>query len=194
MSSLIGHAAAGVTVYLATNRSRPPAAHAALLTFTLLAICADFDYLGIWLFHYSPTPRITHTLIFALVAAVIAWLATRPIRKRGSAHLPFVALLAASLSHPLLDLLVGAHPLPLFWPSANADVSVPGILPSAGRLAVNNYYLWRNLLIELAVLLPAFALLVAIARQVPRHILAPRALLIAPFWLAFVVWSTGLAR
>ncbi|MGH6754443.1 MAG: metal-dependent hydrolase [Bradyrhizobium sp.] len=195
MSSIIGHAAAGVSVYLACNRLADRRALAALPVFVFLAICPDLDYLAIWLFHSHTAPRLTHTLVFSLVAASVAWLFTASLRKNQRAKLPFIALLTASVSHPLLDLLVGAHPLPLLWPLPDPDVFLPfGVLPSAGSLALENYYLWRNLLIELAVLSPVFAMLVVFARRIPFRTIAPKAFVVAPLWLLFVVWSVGLQR
>ena len=103
-------------------------------------------------------------------------------------------LLLATMSHALLDFLVGAHPVPLFWP-VNAGVTAPvGLLPSAGSLDPGNFYLWRNLLIELGVLGPTFALLVALVRRRSLRGLAAWALIIAPLWAVFVAWSVRLHR
>lgn len=193
MSSIVGHMAAGTAAYLACNRFSDRRARLALPVFVTLAICPDLDYLAIWLLDAVPSPRFTHSILFGLAAAMIAWLCTRSMRER--AHLPMAALLAASLSHPLLDLLVGAHAVPLLWPLPEPDVSLPfGVLPSAGRLALGNVYLWRNLLIEMAVLLPALAAIVAVARRVPLRLVTIRGLAILPIWLAFVAWSVALDR
>lgn len=195
MSSLIGHVAAGAAVFLAYNRMSERKALWALPAFVLLAIGPDLDYLAFWLFHAIPSPRITHSLLFALAAASLIWLSTSYLRHHHLAKAPFLGLLAASLSHSILDLLVGAHPLPVLWPLHSPDVSLPfGVLPSAGRLALGNYYLWRNLLIEMVILLPVLAALVACARRVPYRTIASRALAIIPLWLIFVVWSVGLQR
>ncbi|MCL2161159.1 MAG: metal-dependent hydrolase, partial [Betaproteobacteria bacterium] len=165
-----------------------------LPVFVFVAICPDFDYFAIWLFNYSAKPRISHSILFAVALSLLAWWGTRRLFRRNSATAPLVAFLLAALSHPLLDLLVGVHSVPLLWPLPNQNVSLPGILPSAGRLAPGNYYLWRNLLIESAVLMPVLAFLVALARKVPIRIIARWALFVAPIWLLFLAWSLGLRR
>ncbi|MDR2208946.1 MAG: metal-dependent hydrolase [Azoarcus sp.] len=194
MSSIIGHAATGAAAYLACNRLENKRSWWLLPPFVFVATCPDFDYFAIWLLGYSANPRISHSILFAAAMALMVWWGTRHFARRTSATAPFVAFLLVALSHPLLDLLVGAHPLPLFWPLPNPDVSAPGILPSAGRLAIDNYYLWRNLLIESVVLLPVLAFLVALARKVPIRIIARRALYVVPIWLIFLAWSLGLRR
>jgi len=194
MSSIIGHVATGAAVYLACNRLENKRSWWLFAVFVFVTICPDFDYLAIWLLGYSANPRISHSILFAVVMSLIVWWGTRHLVKRTSATAPLVALLFAALSHPFLDLLVGAHPVPLLWPFPNQNVSTLGILPSAGRLAIGNYYLWRNLLIESVVLLPALALLVALARKVSIRIIVQRTLFIVPIWLIFLVWSLGLRR
>ncbi|MDR0777358.1 MAG: metal-dependent hydrolase [Azonexus sp.] len=194
MSSIIGHAATGAAAYLACNQLGNKRSWWALPAFMFVAICPDFDYFAIWLFNYSANPRISHSILFAVAMSLLTWWGTRHLARRTSVTAPFVAFLLAALSHPLLDLLVGAHSVPLFWPLHNQDVSAPGILPSAGRLAIGNYYLWRNLLIESAVLLPVLTLLVALARKNPIRIIARRALFVVPVWLVFLAWSLGLRR
>ncbi|WP_421568066.1 metal-dependent hydrolase [Stenotrophomonas sp. PD6] len=190
MSSIVGHAAAGVTAYLCSARSNRRT-RGSLLPFVVLAVCADIDYLAVWLAGYDATPRFTHSFLFALSAAVLVHCI---LRRCTTLRLPVVWLMVASASHPVLDLLVGAHPVPLLWPFG-ADVSIAvGVLPSAGTLKLGNYYLWRNLLIELGVLLPVFALCVAMSRRVAVAPLTAWAAGIAPFWAMFVVWSLSLTR
>lgn len=85
-------------------------------------------------------------------------------------------------------------PVPLFWP-LDGGVSIPtGVLPSAGSLAFDNYYLWRNLLIEIGVLGPAFALLVAVFGRRGFRQLAGWTLFFLPAWAAFLTWSIALGR
>ena len=194
MSSIIGHAAAGVAAYLASNRFENKRSWRLLPVFVFVAICPDFDYFAIWLLNYSANPRISHSILFAVIMSLMVWRGTRHLVRRASATAPLIAFLLVALSHPFLDLLVGAHSVPLLWPLPNQNVSVPGILPSAGRLVISNYYLWRNLLIESVVLLPVFALLVALARKVSIRTIAQRTLFVVPVWLIFLVWSLGLRR
>lgn len=189
MSSFVGHALAGVTACLcSTGRARMPSRWS-VVPFVFVAVCPDLDYLGVWLLGYGASPRITHSLLFALMAAVVV----KRMAKAGGVALALPWLLAASVSHPLLDLLVGAHPVPLFWPR-QAGVSLPGVLPSAGAPRFGNVYLWRNLLIELGVLLPVFAALVLMARGAALRRWCTWALCVAPVWTAFVVWSIRLPR
>ena len=151
----------------------------------------DLDYLAVWWFGYAANPRISHSLVVALAAVAIVHRMTSDNRR---ARLPFVGLLAAGVAHALRDFLVGAHPVPLFWPFDAGVTSPVGVLPSAGALAFGNVYLWRNLLIELGVLLPVSALLVAVCRGCPAQRVLARALFVAPVWIVFVGWSVALSR
>lgn len=191
MSSIAGHAAAGITVYLSSRGHGRAPSKPALGLSVFLATCPDLDYLAVWLFGYSANPRFTHSLLFALA---ITTLVRVGLDRYKEFHLPATALAAASLSHPLLDLLVGAHPVPLLWPLP-IEVTIPfGVLPSAGSLDPTNRYLWRNLLIELGVLLPVFAVWIVVARGNACRKTLVSGILIAPIWLLFVAWSVGLSR
>lgn len=195
MSSIVGHIAAGFAAYAAFKPLEGQQSRRLLPVFVFLAICPDFDYFGVWWFGIVPAPRITHSLLFGLTTASLTWWLTVRYDRKALARMPLVAFLAASLSHPLLDLLTGAHPVPLLWPLPDPDVALSfGVLPSAGRLALGNYYLWRNLLIELAVLLPVLAFLVTAARRTSFRPIAKWLFAFAPIWLAFVAWSVSLPR
>jgi membrane-bound metal-dependent hydrolase YbcI (DUF457 family) len=163
--------------------------------FVFLAVCPDLDYLAIWWWHARPALRFTHTLVFATATSLLMWGLTARLRTKSLADVPFPALLLASVSHPLLDLLVGAHGLPLLWPFTDRQVALPfGLLPSAGRLALDNYYLWRNLLIELGILAPLLGLLVAVTHGTGPRVLARNAAVVLPLWLAMLAWSVSLQR
>lgn len=160
-----------------------------------VAVVPDFDYFALWLFNINPSPRVTHSLAFCLVVSALAWGIAMKLRTSAQPGITFLALALASSSHLLLDLLVGVHSLPVFWPFTVGEVSSPvGILPSAGRLSVTNYYLWRNLFIECGVLLPILAALVALFRATPARSVLPMTLFLGPLWLACLVWSVGLDR
>ncbi|WP_447591458.1 metal-dependent hydrolase [Stenotrophomonas rhizophila] len=189
MSSLAGHALAGFTAYLCSIGNTGARPRWAAAPFVFLAACPDLDYLAVWLLGYGAQPRATHSLLFAVVAAVVV----HRVAKTVGSGLRLRWLLLASLSHPLLDLLVGAHPMPLFWP-VQPGISVRGVLPSAGAPSLGNLYLWRNLLIELGVLLPVYAALVAMARGWAWRRWRLWALCSAPIWAAFVAWSVSLSR
>ncbi len=191
MSSIAGHTASGIAVFLACSPRHTPLPRWSVLPFVVLAVCPDVDYFAIWLSGYAANPRITHSLLFSLVATLLVW---GLLNRTTSLRLSAPALLAASVSHPVLDLLVGAHPVPLLWPW-DVTVSAPiGLLPSAGALSLGNFYLWRNLVIELGVLLPVLALIVGLRRRVPAcHMRAWTLRLILP-WAVLAAWSVSLAR
>jgi len=68
-------------------------------------------------------------------------------------------LFLAGLSHLVMDLCVGVTPLPLMYPAINIPLKLPfGILPSVGKINLGNYYFYRNLMLEMGVLLPIFGL------------------------------------
>lgn len=160
-----------------------------------LAIAPDFDYFALWWFGVELAPRVTHSLAFcALLAGGVSFLFNRA-EPALAGRFPFPLLAVASCSHPFLDLLVGVHSVPLFWPFSQTELMLPvGVLPSAGRLQVTNYYLWRNLFIEMGVLLPVLALVVALARSTPVARIAALANYVVPVWAVFLAWALSLSR
>ena len=197
MSSLIAHVSAGAAVYAcrgsALRQARVPGLLPACLA---LAVLPDVDYLAWWLLRLSVEPRLTHSLAFVCAAAALAWLACRPARPAPG--LPaglFAVLLAAAASHLLLDFLVGVHPLPLAWPAWRPGFTSPiGLLPSAGRLALDNPYLWRNLLIEAGILAPVIAGAVALRRRPPGRCFGWGWWAGALVCGSFLAWSVSLRR
>ena len=188
MSSLVGHLSAGVAVYLGHSSWSNKEERHLLPPCVLLAVLPDFDYFALWLFNVVQEPRFTHSLAFCLMTSAIAWFVLR--LRHGSGVRTLVALSLASCSHPILDLLVGVHPVPIWWPFPVPEFQSPiGLLPSAGHLNPANYYLWRNLLIECGVLLPTFAFLVAVSRAVPIRASWPIGAILLPIWVAFLSWS-----
>lgn len=140
--------------------------------------------------------RITHSVAFSLVlplcTAVILGLTGRDGR---TLKLMSVCALLAGLSHLVLDFLVGVTPLPLLWPlSAETFASPAGILPSAGRVQLTNYYFYRNLVIEMGILVPVLY----VARGMYRGTIGGqnRARIIVPLIIAgcFIAWSLSLSR
>jgi membrane-bound metal-dependent hydrolase YbcI (DUF457 family) len=191
MSSVLAHAAAGITAYLCSNTWADRRSRWALTPFVFLAICPDLDYVAVWWFDYVPHPRFTHSLPFALIAAVAVHAATRGSR---TARFPAIWLIAAAASHGMLDVLVGAHAVPLLWPLP-AEIQMPvGVLPSAGALKVGNYYLWRNLVIELGLMLSVYTAMVLLCRGAVRRWHRVMALTLSPAWIGLLVWSVSLSR
>lgn len=178
-------------MYLCCSAQQRGSSRWAAVPFIALAVGPDLDYFAVWFFDYAADPRFSHSLLMAVGAALFVKLT---LSRSVTANLKLRWLLAAGISHPLLDLLVGAHPVPLFWP-LDGGVSIPaGVLPSAGSLAFDNFYLWRNLLIEMGVLGPAFMLLVAVSARRRFPELAGWTLLMLAIWASFLIWSIRLGR
>ncbi|MGB8644003.1 MAG: metal-dependent hydrolase [Anaerolineae bacterium] len=178
MSSFAGHCLAGLTAYVFPKRqSRGPAWWG--LALVGISSAPDIDYLirGLRqdvlappdpvslalcnLIQLCPASngapaRITHSIIGVLVVPVavmlLLWLSGR---FRGQWWTMSAQAAAAGLSHLLLDLMVDVSPMPLLWPFSYTLLKLPfGILPSAPLISLTNFYFYRNLLIELGVLLP----------------------------------------
>jgi inner membrane protein len=181
MSSFIGHSLAALTIH---HIRKPSATTKIpswwLATLIILASAPDIDYLvtsfrltgmapapdpvSLWICTWSSatpaagvqTIRITHSLVGSLLLPIssILLLALFAPAQPDRTIMSMQAV-GAGLSHVLLDLLVGVTPTALFWPFSHTAIRLPfGILPSAGRIALTNAYLYRNLLIELGVLGP----------------------------------------
>jgi len=199
MSSFLGHSLAAYT--LASAVRQPTTSPLGRLRWTVwlivIASAPDIDYLIPALrspAHYGL--RITHSITFSFIlpscTCLVLYLAKSPERQRRS--LSFCVVLAG-LSHLVFDFLVGVTPLPLLWPlSAAAFASPLGILPSAGRIQVFNYYLYRNLLIEVGILAPTLFL----ARGFYRGEIdgGNKTRIIALLLIAgcFIIWSVDLSR
>ena len=159
MSSFLGHSLAAYSLFSSNQRVRPSTLWRAvwLAWLVVLASAPDIDYLVPAL--ASPAhqgSRITHSIAFSLIlplSSVGVLYFVKGLKRQR--RLLSVCALLAGLSHLVLDFLVGVTPLPLLWPlDSAAFVSPVGILPSAGRIQLSNYYLYRNVLIEVGVLAP----------------------------------------
>ena len=163
----------------------------------VLASAPDIDYLVRAL--GSPAhqgSRITHSIAFSLILPLfsvgVLYFVKGLKSQRG---LLSVCAVLAGLSHLALDFLVGVTPLPLLWPLSSAAFSSPvGILPSAGRIQLSNYYFYRNVLIELGVLVPIYY--VARGLFLGESSARNRAKLLILLLVAgcFVAWSVSLSR
>ena len=188
MSSFLGHIASGAAVYLA-QKHRQQKSGWLLPVLILLAIFPDLDYLAFWFFDINFEPRFSHSLWVCLGISGIAWLATWRFR------IPFTMFALASFSHLLLDFLVGVHPLPLLWPFSHHEIMSPfGLLPSAGRLNLGNYYFWRNLFIESGILLPILNFWVLLSQNGSFRMLPKRAWMLLPITIICLFWSISLPR
>jgi hypothetical protein len=163
----------------------------------VLASAPDLDYLIPALnSRANGGLRITHSVAFSLalpLCTVLTLYLTDRCRPRLKTLSACAAL--AGLSHLVLDFLVGVTPLPLLWPFDAATFASPvGILPSAGRVRLSNYYFYRNLVIEIGVLAPTLY----VARRVYCGALGlqNRARIIVLLLIAgcFIAWSLSLSR
>ncbi len=194
MSSFIGHALAGLTVSVVPKPQRSVREQLLRSGWLVAIACApDLDYF-VPILHPSANNgvRLTHSLFFCLLLplATIAMLALKG--DRGSVlRRHSLQTIAAGLSHLGLDLMVGVSALPLLFPYTSRTYKLPfGLLPSAGALDFSNYYLYRNLFIELGVLLPLFAIAIQISRGRYSRILIG----LTSISIAFMVWSFRLSR
>ncbi|QTA84455.1 metal-dependent hydrolase [Desulfonema magnum] len=159
MSSFVGHSLAAISIYSLARKSHQPFCHRLLWLFWLIIIaCApDIDYFVPALNSSAhQNLRITHSVVASLVLpfCTILIFVIRGFRREMLLKYGFQAILAG-LSHLILDLLVGVTPLPLMWPFVKETFRLPfGILPSAARLDISDYYFYRNIFIELGIFVP----------------------------------------
>lgn len=161
MSSLIGHSLAGLTVGITKKQSCFLATVWARLLWmfwlVVVAIAPDFDYVVPFLYPSANAGlRITHSLCCALLLPTLTIVCLRVLGcDRKSLFKATAQLTLASLSHIGLDLLVGVTALPLLWPINSNVFKLPfGLLPSAGKPSLSNYYFYYNLGIEMGALIP----------------------------------------
>jgi inner membrane protein len=165
MSSFIGHSLAGLTVYLTTTElqiNRQVRASSKdnlpwLMWLVAIALMPDIDYLipSLILQYNDRRVRTTHSCLGALIVPVFTILILYLLGKRGKTlKLMSWQAVLAGLSYLLLDLLTGVLPLPLLYPSLEVFRLPFGLLPSAGKIQLTNYLFYRNLSIELGVIVP----------------------------------------
>lgn len=200
MSSFLGHGLAAYTLFALDRRMWPSRRHGAMWLgwLVVLASAPDIDYLVPAL--GSPAhqgSRITHSVAFSLIlplTSVGVLYFVKGLQSRQRRWLSMCAVLAG-LSHLALDFLVGVTPLPLLWPfGSTAFVSPVGILPSAGRIRLSNYYLYRNVLIEVGVLAPIFYVAGELYLCGGSTRNRARMLILLLVAGCFVVWSVSLSR
>ncbi|MBP0027993.1 metal-dependent hydrolase [Roseofilum sp. Guam] len=160
MSSFVGHSLAAFTIY-ACDKPNQSLGHRVvwLAWLVTLALVPDLDHFIPFL-HPSAHDqlRVTHSLTFALFLPILTFVMLWIWGLRGKGlKSRSLQVISAGLSNPILDLFVGVLGIPLFWPFSRYLFKLPfGILPSAGLLSLTNYYLYKNLFIELGVLIPLF--------------------------------------
>ena len=199
MSSFLGHSLAAYSLFSLDRRERSSTLWRALWLgwLVVLASAPDIDYVIPSL--ASPAHqgrRITHSIALSMAlplfsVGVLYFVKGLKSRRR----LLSVCAVLAGLSHLVLDFLVGVTPLPLLWPLDSAAFASPvGILPSAGRIQLSNYYLYRNVLIEVGVLAPVCY--VARGLYLGEISTRDRARVLILLLVAgcFVAWSVTLSR
>lgn len=196
MTTFIGHAATGAAIYLCKNRLNEPQTRWGLPLLIFLAIAPDLDYLLLWFFKFNLQSRISHSLAFCLFISTLLWILIHKFRHNYLKYPTLSMLILASSSHLILDLLVGVHDLPIFWPFATGGIMLPiGILPGAIHIVNSpNYYFWRNLFIECGIIFPALAFLVALCRGAPIRFTHPMIIILEILWILCLLWSLTLQR
>mgnify|MGYP000918379240 CR=1 FL=1 len=207
MSSFIGHAISGLGVYVTTRAAKEPAlrdlalrdlfwpawlvfvAMAPDLDYVFRSLCMRRDAIGVL--------RITHSLVGGLVFPALTLLALSRLKMaRDTRWLYAVQVVLAGLSHLAMDMLVGVASLPLLWPFTTQRFKMPfGVLPSGPAFRLDNVYMYRNLLMEVGVLIPLYAgiYLARFAKFDGRK----RSIGVAVLWLCslgFMGWAFTLAR
>jgi len=120
--------------------------------------------------------RYTHSIGYVFIVGIMALFFRNFIFKKALSLVPFYLFFMAPFSHLVLDFLVAVYGNPYFYPfSTSLFTSALGILPSSGRIDFYNYYFWRNMLIELAIFVPMFMVLVP---HVRAYVLKRRLLLL----------------
>lgn len=160
MSSFVGHSLAAFTIYSCHKPQQSTWHRVVWLTWlVIVGLFPDLDHFVPFL-HQSAhhEMRISHSFTFALFLPIITILILLVFGWRGQTlKNRSIQVICAAFSHPILDLLVGVVGIHLFWPFSWQIVALPfGLLPSAGALYLTNYYFYKNLLIELGVLVPLF--------------------------------------
>ena len=163
----------------------------------MLASAPDIDYLIPAL--GSPAhrgSRVTHSVVFSMILPLSSVGALYFVKGlKSQRRLLSVCAVLAGLSHLALDFLVGVTPLPLLWPlSTEAFASPLGILPSAGRVRLTNYYLYRNVLIEVGVLAPVFYVARGLYLGEISSRDKTRVLILLLVAGCFAAWSVSLSR
>lgn len=199
MSSFLGHSLAAYSLFSLDRRKRPSTLWRAvwLAWLVVLASAPDIDYLVPALAapaHHGS--RITHSIALSMALPLLTVGVLYFVKGlKSQRRLLSICAVLAGLSHLVLDFLVGVTPLPLLWPlGSEAFASPVGILPSAGRIQLSNYYLYRNVLIEVGVLAPVCYVARNLYLGEIRSQDRARVLILLLVAGCFVAWSVSLSR
>jgi len=199
MSSFLGHSLVAYSLFSLDRRERPSTLWRSvwLAWLVVLASAPDIDYLVPAL--ASPAhqgSRITHSIALSMALPLFSIGVLYFVKGlRSRLRLLSACAVLAGLSHLVLDFLVGVTHLPLLWPlNSTAFVSPVGILPSAGHIQLSNYYLYRNILIEVGVIAPVFYVARGLYLGEIRTRDSARVLILLLVAGCFVAWSVSLSR
>mgnify|MGYP001795652642 CR=1 FL=1 len=201
MSSFIGHSLAGLTTYALTQQSQKSSRIYWIWLIWLLVIASipDIDYLirTLRIREANQTLRISHSLLGAILMPGCTILGLWLLGKRGkSFKFKSLQVILVGMSHLLLDLLTGVSALPLLYPFSLHSFRLPfGLLPSAGRIQLDNYFFYRNIFIELGILVPLSISLLLSLRDSTKS--GNRLLVIAAGFVVcvcFTIWAFTLSR
>ncbi|MBW4473084.1 MAG: metal-dependent hydrolase [Stenomitos rutilans HA7619-LM2] len=204
MSSFIGHSIPAISLYFSAKSLYQLSIYRSnyrwlwLIWLVLIAWTPDLD-------HFVPSLhasahqglRITHSIFGSLLLPCYTILILISLRIRGRKLAILSAqLVLAALSHLVFDMLTGSMRLPLLYPFSLYTFKLPfGLLPSAGSINFSNYYFYRNLLIEMGILLPIFFSIHLLLHQpLFRHKYKATIALSLICSLCFMVWAAMLSR
>lgn len=192
MSSLLGHSIIGLSVSRLSEKKTNSWKWTLWIMF--LAIFPDINYVALWILGTQTIFEFSHSIGFVIILPTISILFLKYKREQNLVS-KALQLFMASFSHLLLDLLVGVYPKAYLWPFNNYKLTLPfGILPSAGKLDLHNYFLYRNLLIELGILLPFIGIIHLLKkRRETKHFIIKLTSLFL-IWIPFLVWGSSLYR
>jgi membrane-bound metal-dependent hydrolase YbcI (DUF457 family) len=202
MSSFIGHSLTTLGIYANSRHSAKPEIIASgfwVGWLFLVSLAPDLDYIIPCLraLRLSSGLRITHSIASSLVLPVFTSLALAALKiEQRTWRVYSRQVFLVGISHVLMDLLVGVFPLPLLWPFSTQVYRLPfGILPSAPAFRLDNYYMYRNVLIEVGILVPLYTGLY-LAKHFKMSTWWQKAILVVLECssLAFMYWGYTLAR
>ncbi|MCP4536655.1 MAG: metal-dependent hydrolase [Chloroflexi bacterium] len=200
MSSIVGHALTGAGIFAISKKTKKITVSSAIwgLWLIFIAIAPDLDYVIPALNrNLYDDLRITHSITGSLVLPILTIIFLSIAGYRQSQLLgKSTQVCIAGLSHIILDLLVGVIANPLLWPFTKQTFKLPfGLLPSAPGYYLTNYYMYRNLLIEIGIFVPLYTSIYLIRRT--SFAKYQQAGMIALLWCCsagFMYWAYGLAR
>ena len=202
MSSIIGHTLTGLGVYATTRPQKKSMLRDWLWSgwLVFVAVAPDLDYIFRSVCMRRDATgvlRITHSLVGCLIFPLLTFFVLWRLKLAGEIRRLFAfQVVLTGLSHLAMDLSVGVSALPLLWPFTAQRFKLPfGVLPSGPAFRLDNVFMYRNLLMEVGVLVPLYAgiYLARRAKLDGRR----RSFGIAVLWLCslgFMGWAFTLAR